>query len=368
VNLGLRELRRAPLRFGLLTVAIALLMFLVLFLATLADTLLSFQTGALANSTADVYVYGATARRDLRGSRLDPATAGQVAQVAGVAAAAGIGQTTTTADTGQGQVTLTLFGIRPGGPGTPGNLVRGRLPGAGEAIVDQSDTAAGLTMGGTITLRPGGQRLRIVGYTEGSRFAAGPTAYATLDDWQAAVRAANPGTASIPINLIGVRVKQGKSAAAVARQIDTAVPGVQALDRGTAVASIPGVSLIRQTFWLLIGMAFGINVVVVAFFFLILTVQKRRVFLAIRALGAPTRYLASSVLTQVVVVVTAGTAVATGILGLAAATASPSFPIRVAPGLAAGVLVAALVCCLAATTVPVRRIASLDPAVAARVP
>jgi putative ABC transport system permease protein len=170
------------------------------------------------------------------------------------------------------------------------------------------------------------------------------------------------------MNLIGVRVEPGASAAAVARRIDTAVPGVHALDRGTAVASIPGVSLIRQTFWLLIGMAFGINVVVVAFFFLILTVQKRRVFLAIRALGAPTRYLASSVLTQVVVVVTAGTAVATGILGLAAATSSPSFPIRVAPGLAAGVLVAALVCCLAATTVPIRRIASLDPAVAARIP
>src|SRR5439155_14894446 len=136
------------------------------------------------------------------------------------------GETTTTADTGQKQVTLTLFGIEPGGPGAPAHLVSGRLPGPGEAVVDGADTKSGLTLGATFTLRPGGQRLRIVGMSERSRFATSATAYTTLDDWRAVVRAANPGGATVPVNLLGVRVAPGTSPTAVARRIDAAVPGV----------------------------------------------------------------------------------------------------------------------------------------------
>src|SRR6266571_4882263 len=158
MTLALIELRRAKLRFGLLAGAVALLVFLVLFLATLGRTLLGFSTGALANSSADALVYNPAAHRNLQASRLDPSVAGRVAAVAGVAAAAGVGQTTITADAGRGPVTLTLFGIQPGQPGTPAKLIGGRLPGPGEALVDRADAASGFRIGREVTLQPGGRR------------------------------------------------------------------------------------------------------------------------------------------------------------------------------------------------------------------
>jgi putative ABC transport system permease protein len=364
MTFALTELRRAKLRFGLLAGAVALLVFLVLFLATLGRTLVGFSTGALANSSADVLVYNATAHRNLQASRLDPSVVGRVAGVAGVAAAAGVGQATVTADAGRGPVTLTLFGIRPGQPGTPAKLVAGRLPGPGEALVDRADAASGFRIGREVTLRPGGRRLRIVGYSSGSRYQAGPTAYTTLDEWRAVIHSGNPDATQVPLNLLAVRAAPGVTAATLARRIDQAVAGTEALDRSSAVAAIPGVGLIAMTFDLLIGIAFAIAVLVVGCFFLIVTVQKLRVLRALRALGAATGWLARSLLAQVTVLVVAGVALATAALALAAASSGPSFPIAVDPALVGEVLAATLGCSLAAAVLPIRRIAGLDPAAA----
>ena len=53
MRLGLRDLQRAKLKFGLLGGALALLVFLLLFLTTLAATLLGFFTGAVKHNSAD---------------------------------------------------------------------------------------------------------------------------------------------------------------------------------------------------------------------------------------------------------------------------------------------------------------------------
>ncbi len=364
MTLALIELRRAKLRFGLLAGAVALLVFLVLFLATLGRTLLGFSTGALANSSADALVYNPAAHRNLQASRLDPSVAGRVAAVAGVAAAAGVGQTTITADAGRGPVTLTLFGIQPGQPGTPAKLIGGRLPGPGEALVDRADAASGFRIGREVTLQPGGRRLRIVGVSVDSRYQAGPTAYTTLEEWRAVLRSGKPDVTQLPLNLIAVRAAPGVAAATLARRIDQAVAGTESLDRSSAVAAIPGVALIGMTFDLLIGIAFAITVLVVGCFFLILTVQKLRVLRALRALGAATGWLARSLLAQIAILVVAGVALATAALAVAAASSGPSFPIGVDPGLVAEVLAAAMACSLAAAVLPIRRIAGLDPAAA----
>jgi hypothetical protein len=54
---ALRDLWRSKLRFGLLAGAIALLVFLLLFLNTLSATLLGFFVGAIESNSADVLVY-----------------------------------------------------------------------------------------------------------------------------------------------------------------------------------------------------------------------------------------------------------------------------------------------------------------------
>jgi len=367
VTLGLRDLLRAKLKFGLLGGALALLVFLLLFLNTLSSTLLGFFTGAVKHNSAQILVYNADARRNLQASRLDPGTLERVRAVPGVGAAGPIGNTTLTADVGKGLTDLSLFGWQPGQPGGPSRVAGGVVPGPGEALVDRSDEPNGFKIGSTITIRPTGKTLRIVGYTTGSRFNVGPTAYAPIDTYRDIVRASNPNAPYVPDNLIGVDVAKGASVAEVTRAIDAADPRLEALSRAAAVASIPGASSVAQSFNLIVGITFVIVVVVTGFFFLILTVQKERVFTALRAVGATTGYLASSLVLQVVVMVLLGVTVATGLLAVAALNSSPAFPIRVDPRLVVTATLAVLAFSLVAALVSVRRIARLDPVEAAGV-
>ncbi len=62
MRLGLRDLQRAKLKFALLGGALALLVFLLLFVSTLSTTLLGFFTGAVKHNSAEVLVYNSDAR------------------------------------------------------------------------------------------------------------------------------------------------------------------------------------------------------------------------------------------------------------------------------------------------------------------
>ena len=142
--------------------------------------------------------------------------------------------------------------------------------------------------------------------------------------------------------------------------ITDAVQGVEGLDRKTAAAGTPGVDSISQSFTLIVGITFGIVVLVVGFFFLILTVQKLRSFVALRAIGASTGYLARSLILQVVLLVFPG------LLWVATLGANPAFPLAVDGGLVVTVTVSVLVFSVLAGLLSIRRIARADPAEAAQ--
>ena len=358
------EMRRAKLKYGLLAGALALLVFLLMFLSTLSSTLLGSFTGALRHNTADVLVFHSGTRRNLQASRLDPALARAVARVPGVAAVGEIGNVTLTVDVGSGPADLNVWGYESGQPGGPDRIVSGARPGPGEALVDIADRNKGFSVGAVIRIQPTGAQLRIVGYTEDSRFNVQPTAYTTLATYRSILRAANPGARNSD-NLFGVRVAAGAEPAVVSRAIGASSPSFEALSRAQAVSSLPGVSSIAQSFDLVIGITFVIVVVVIGFFFLILTVQKLRVLTGLRAIGATTGYLAATLAAQVVVMVVIGVAAATALLGGAAVSSSDAFLVRIDPQLVGMTTAGVLLSSLASSLLSVRRITRVDPAEAA---
>ena len=362
MNIALLEMRRAKLRFGLLSVAVALLVFLVLFLSTLSGALITSFTGAIKNLNADVLVYSNTARDNIQGSRLNPSVTAQVANVPGVASAGGIATTTTSAQLPSGKGDLALFGFDPTKAGAPGGLKDGRLPSAtNETAVD----IAGATIGSTITLLPTNIPLKVVGILSGAQFSAAPTAYVDLPSYQAAIKASNPNVPFIPLNAIAVQTEPGADPATVAGQIAKTVPGTTGYTIPDAVAKIPGVSSVSQTFGILVGMTFVISIVVIGFFFLILTVQKMRVFTLLRATGASTGRLARSVIVQITAVVIVASAVAVLLVWGALKGASSGIPVSLDPTLVLGTVFAVWLFSLAAGLLSIRRIRSIDPATAA---
>jgi putative ABC transport system permease protein len=361
VSLGLSEVRRAKLRFGLLTAAVSLLVFLVLLLTTLAGALVGSLTGALAGLQADGLAYASDARDNIVASRLDPSAADAVAAVPGVAAAGSVGTFTTRADVAGSPTDVQVFGFQPGAPGSPGGLSDGRLPDAeGETAVD----GGGVDIGDTIVLEPAGLPLTVVGLLRGAQFNGIPTAYVVLDTYGEAVEAANPGLPFVPVNAVAFDVTEGTDPAQVAAEVTATVPGAVGYTRDGAVASIPGISSITQSFGILVGLTFIIGIVVIGFFFLILTVQKLRAFTLLRAIGASTASLSTTVALQITLVVLVASAIAVGLTLLAVQGLNTGIPVTLDPVLISITVMAVLAFSLLAGLLSIRRIARIDPATA----
>lgn len=367
MQLAVTEIRRAKLRFGLLTGAVGLLVFLLLFLNTLSATLLHFFVGAIENNSAQVLVFNESARRNLLVSRVNPADIEQIRRVPGVAKAAPLSQTTLSANSGLGLTDVSIWGFVPGMPGQPAKIVEGRPPGPGEAVVDRADVSAGFEIGSEFEVAPLGHRIRIVGYSENFRYSVLPTAYVTLDEFEIAYRSAFPQARAIPVSLVAVDTDSGIDPAEVATRITSTVAGTEALDRKTAAASVPGVESIRQSFGVILVITFAIVLLVIGFFFLILTVQKLRFLVALRAIGASVLVLGKSLAFQIALVTAGGCATGVALLFMATSTSPASFPLDVDVKLVVESTAAILAMALLAGTFSLRRVARLEPAEAAQV-
>ena len=362
MSLALAEIRRAKLRFGLLISAVALLVFLILFQQTLSGSLLASFTAALENQSADVLVFNADARGSVEGSVVTPEQVRQVARVDGVQRAEPLGVSTVTVRADGDLVDTSLFGYELGGPGAPTTLSEGRLPQRdGEAVASDVDAAKGYAIGDSVHVVPGDVRITIVGLATDAQFSVQPTVYVSYPTFEQVSIAVNPDAPVVLPSLVAVQTAQGNEPAAVALSIDASVEGVDASDRATAVANLPGVDSITQSFQLILLLAFIVVVLVTWVFFLILTVQKTQSLTLLRAVGASNGYLLRNLAIQVAIVTVMGIAIATGLLYLATASSSTALQTTVDPMsvLTTGGLI--LVLALCASIGAMRRVARLDP-------
>lgn len=367
MRLAWAEIRRAKLRFGLLIGAVALLVFLILFQQSLAGSLLGQFTGGLEHQSASVLVYNGDARRSVDGSRILAPQLEAVSQVPGVAAAGPIGEGSFTVvlESGASKDT-TVFGYALGGPGAPTTLSAGRLPERiGEAVASASDAASGYAIGQRLKVVPGDVPITVVGLATDIQFNVQPTLFVSFPTYDGMVRATNPDATGVLPNLVGVEPAPGVDPAALADTITRQVGGVEALDRATAVSSLPGVSSIRQSFGIILGLAFVVVILLCGFFFLILTVQKMPSLTLLRAVGASSGFLLRNLILQVVLVILAALAVAVPLTVFAvSASASDAFTATVDPRVIVLSSVAVLLLGVLAAVGAMRRVSKIDPAAA----
>ena len=362
MRLALAEMRRAKLRFGMLTGAVALLVFLIIFQQTLAGALLGFFTGGIEHQSAEVLVYNEDARRNVEGSLILPGQLEAIAAVDGVQVAAPLGENTFTVRADGELQDAVVFGYELGGPGAPTRLVEGRMPEAeGEAVASSVDADNGFGIGEVVAVVPGGYEIRVVGLAEESRFAVLPTLFASYPTFEAASFAANPDAQAVRPSLVAVDPAPGVDPTELAAAITATVDGVEALDREAAVESLPGVSSVRSSFSVVLLLAFIVVVLITGFFFLILTVQKTQALTLLRAVGASGGYLVSNLAIQVTLVTVLGVALAAGLLAVAAGVSGQEFPIEADPRLILTTGGAVLALALLASLASVRRVARIDP-------
>jgi len=188
-----------------------------------------------------------------------------------------------------------------------------------------------------------------------------PTLYVPYEDYVLASQARAGKSIDVAPSLIGVSVAKGADPAEVARSLTKSIDGVEALDRSEAVAALPGVGQITQSFSILYLLLYIVVALVTGVFFLILTVQKEDALVLLRAVGASSRDVIASVLIQVLVVVglgaLIGSAVTAGLLALTRDVFGAGLQLSTA-ALTVGVI---LVLGLVASVGAVRRVLAIDP-------
>lgn len=362
--LALRELRRAKLRFGLLTGAVGLLVFLVLFQNSLLGGLITQFIGALRNQSAPVLVYDDQARTNVEGSQIAETTGQAIAALDSVGATGRLGQGTFTVTAG-GEVTdAAIFGYDLGGLGAPTTLIEGRLPTSeGEAVASAGDADAGFDIGDRVRVEPDGVEIEVVGLADEINFSVSPTLFVSFDTYVEARLTRNPDATAVNPSLILVAPADGFTDAQVVADIAANVDGVEPFTRQEAVDGTPGVAQVRSSFAIVLGLNVMVIPIVIGLFFLIVTFQKATALTLLRALGAEAGVLVRALLVQVGVVVIGGIvlgsalvaaiAPATGGTGNVGVTFSPS-----ASAMYGSIILATAVL---ASLFAVRRITAIEP-------
>ena len=354
-------MRRAKLRFGLLSGAVGLLVFLILFQQTLLGTLLGYFTGALENQSGDVVVYNEEARQNLSGSLVSFEQMAAIAEVDGVAEVGPLGQGTFTVDAGGEEQDAAIWGYQLGGPGEPTSLVEGRLPETDlEAVASSIDASSGFDIGDEVAVAGTDVTITVVGLASDIRFSVQPVMFVTYQTWEAAAGAVNPDALTFLPSAALVHTDDSVGAVALATRITGEVDGVEALDRAAAIDSLPGVEAVSQSFALILLLAFVVVTLVIGFFFLIITVQKLPALGLLKALGYSTSRLVWSVGLQVLAVGAGGVVIGALLLVVAALASSESFPISAEPRLVLTTGVIVLGLALASSIGSLRRVARLD--------
>ena len=126
--LALKEMARAKVRFGMLIVAIGMLVFLILFQQSLQNGLLTSFVGAIRNQSAPVLVYSVDGQRVIQGSIITPELEQLVRSTDGVGDVGRITQGTFTVTADGERYDTTLLGYEDADLGAPAELVAGRVP------------------------------------------------------------------------------------------------------------------------------------------------------------------------------------------------------------------------------------------------
>lgn len=246
--------------------------------------------------------------------------------------------------------------------GGPWRVAAGKsIPGRGEAIIDRAVAEdAGVGIGDRVKVL--GHEFTISGLAGGTANFTNSIAFVSFEDF-AQLRGGPP-----VVSYVLVKVTPGASPEAVAARLEASIPGTTAqtrdafarAERGLVNDMMTDVSSIMNLVGFMIGLA------VMALTVYIATFSRRAEHGTLKAIGAGNVHLYVAVVAQALSIVAAGFLlglVLTLLLAVVVPLASPNISLAIsAPSMLKAVGVSLVIAALSAA-LPIRQIASLDPAV-----
>lgn len=352
--LAIKEIWRNRARFLLVSLVIALITLLVLFIAALGEGLGNGNREYISKLDADLIVFQAKSDLLIQASRLSSNRLAAIKRVDGVADAGKLGTASASLVLPEGvdPLKVALLGVEPGRAGEPA-VVDGKKLGsrqAEEAIID-SNTAlrTGLKVGDTVAVRVTQgtddefYELRVVGISSSQQYSLQPSIFVPFNTWEtirpkseAEVNFFNPVA-----NVILVKVDDPSRIEEVRARLMSQVSNIEAATREEAIQALPGYSAQQSTLNTQGGFTLFIGILVIGGFFQIQILQKVAQIGVLKAIGTANPVVAASSVIQIVVVTLIGVAIGGLLTFLFSLSFPPTVPI-VFNGTTSAIAVAAL--------------------------
>lgn len=322
--LALKEVFRNKGRFLLVSLVIALITLLVLFIAALGEGLANGNRQYIANLDAQLIVFLEKSDFIIPSSRLETNTARTVRRVDGVADAGPIYTSNTEIVSLEEPLKVSMLGAEPGRPGMP-EILEGREFRGGEAretVIDRGVAIrSGIKVGDEIEIRSTQGTddqfftLEVVGLVDGQSYAFQPTIFVPVTTWEK-IRPQSEAdlNSDTPYpNIIAVKLEDPSQIELVKARLLANVPNIEVADIDTTINNVPGYSAQQGTvqtqgfFTLLIG------VLVIGGFFQIQILQKVPQIGVLKAIGSSNGVVGWAAVIQIVVVTAIGVAIGGGL-------------------------------------------------------
>jgi putative ABC transport system permease protein len=337
--LAFKEIWRNKGRYLLVSMVIALITLLVLFIAALGEGLGSGNREFISKLDAQALVFLKKSDYIVSASRLDRNLLTQIRRVEGVEAAGPLAASNTAILLPDGAVLKTaLLGVEPGQPGEP-TVVQGRQLGtdlAREVILDRNVVLRSkIQLGDRITIRStqGTQdelyTLTVVGITDKQSYSLVPSLVVPYFTWER-VRPKSESEVKNPaytVNAIAIRLKDPTQLAAVQARMINEVSNIEVADLAKAIQNIPGYSAQQSTLQTQAVFTLLIGVLVIGGFFQIQILQKVGQIGVLKAIGATDPTIGAASILQIVLVTIIGVAIGGGLSFLLSLGFPPTVPI-----------------------------------------
>lgn len=315
--LAFKELWRNRGRFFLVSLVIALITLLVIFLAGLGEGLATANKEYLSNLGGELVVFQDQANLAVLSSQIGRSKMNDIRRTEGVADAGAIGASSVFVeypgmDTTAEPTSYSFLGVEPGRPGEPAVLEGRSLSGlrANEAIIDRriaQDT--GLQIGDVITIKSTQAGVdqfypvTIVGITASQQFFFQSSIFVPLFAWDNIRPKPVIGNSQseLTYNIINVKLENPADEEVMIERLQNDIAGIEVVNVVTAYENSPGYAAQQSTLNTQRGFTLLIGVLVVGGFFQIQTLQKVGQVGMLKALGASNPLVGLAATAQIII-------------------------------------------------------------------
>jgi putative ABC transport system permease protein len=315
IYLAWKDIWRNRGRYLLISLVVALITTLVLFIAGLAEGLGTGNREYIEKLNGDLVLFQSNVDLSIPSSRLAWSKMREVRRVPGVANAGFIGFSNVSIiqDEDQEPLKVSLIGVEAGRPGEPpvytgSNLMsrRGKEVVIDENVAQQSDVQVGdtLTIKSTLGADEELHELSVVGITDSRKYSIQPSVFVPYQTWDQIRPRSTEGDPNdeLIFNLISVQSDQSLNSEIMQERLQNQVADIEAVDRKTAYENTPGYTAQQSTlntqriFTLIIG------ILVLGGFFQIQTLQKVAQVGMLKAIGTSSLSIIAMSIMQIIAI------------------------------------------------------------------